>query len=156
MGFLMTRPTPGQVAQLQSGNRPAIIGAHSVGVEDGGAGLPFLGWSTQGGDLRVPHFFGLHALQVIPLAGLALKRLFRDRLNENRRVALLWTVSMGYLGWVLLVTWQALRGQSIVHPDPLTLIGFGALALGVAGSFGLILASQNRTDLPISRPSSNT
>lgn len=54
----------------------AMIGAksHNIGVAMGEAGLPFVNWSVLGGDLRIAHFLGLHALQIIPLAGYLLSR----------------------------------------------------------------------------------
>jgi len=46
--------------------------SHWVGGELSDAhGLGFFSWSTTGGDLRVAHFIGLHAAQIIPLAALS-------------------------------------------------------------------------------------
>lgn len=46
-------------------------GGHAVGTPaPGDTGLPLLGWLSTAGDLRVAHFFGLHAQQAIPLFAL--------------------------------------------------------------------------------------
>jgi hypothetical protein len=49
---------------------------HTVGAPDGQDGLLFLGWAKSFGDLRVFHFLGIHALQLLPLLGWYL---WRDR-----------------------------------------------------------------------------
>src|SRR5579883_2576582 len=105
----------------QPGPYAGISGAHSIGVVDGGPGLPFLGWSTVGGDLRVPHFFGLHGLQVLLIVGW-LVTMTRSWLDMRHRVALVVTAGVAYLIFILLLTWQALRAQSIIHPDTLSLL----------------------------------
>jgi hypothetical protein len=46
-------------------------GAHWVGTPSDAAGLPLVGWSTVGGDLRAPHFLATHAAQTVPLFALA-------------------------------------------------------------------------------------
>ena len=52
----------------------AVRLAHTIGAPDGGPGLPALNWSTHHGDLRIAHFFGMHALQIIPLFGYYIAR----------------------------------------------------------------------------------
>jgi hypothetical protein len=130
-------PTPAQSQRLQAGEQVTAIGAHSVGVEDGGAGLLLLGWSTEGGDLRVPHFVGLHAMQILPLIGwLLTRRGVQQRISARGRLYFVWITGLTYLGLIVLLTWQALRGQSVIAPDGatwlalLTLFGGGLLLSG--------------------------
>ncbi len=48
---------------------------HWVGGERSDAnGLPLVGWSTTGGDLRVSHFFATHLMQALPIVGLVADR----------------------------------------------------------------------------------
>ncbi|WP_305789336.1 hypothetical protein [Symbioplanes lichenis] len=110
-----------------------ITGAHSVGTLDGGPGLPLLGWSTVGGDLRAGHFLGLHALQALPLLALLLIR-YAPRLTATTKVHLLRVAGAAYGAVTLLLTWQALRGQPVVHPDGLTLSILAAILLGTAAA----------------------
>ncbi len=142
LGYLMTSPTAAQLADFGG-----IAGAHAVGIADGGPGLPVLGWSTVAGDLRIPHFIGMHALQAIPLALIAIELLSR-RIPVLRDVAvrarLVGTVAVGYLAFVGLVTLQALRGQSVVAPDAVTLGLGGAIAVVMAAA-ALVIVARGRT-----------
>lgn len=110
----------------------SVIGSHAVGVADGGPGLPFVGWSTTGGDLRVGHFVGMHALQALPLLAAALAA--TGRFSEATRTRAVTVAALAYGAVVLLVTWQALRGQPLLAPDALTLATLAAIVLGTAGA----------------------
>ncbi|MEG9248563.1 hypothetical protein V6S67_10760 [Arthrobacter sp. Soc17.1.1.1] len=151
LGYLMTDPTEAQLKDFQG-----IAGAHAVGVADGGPGLPILGWSTVGGDLRVPHFVGMHALQAVPLVLIALELLSRrlTLLRDVRlRVRLVWISAVSYLGLVVIVTWQALRGQSIVNPDGPTLAAGASLAVAATVAVLVVIARGARrgTAVPAER-----
>jgi hypothetical protein len=127
-----------------------ISGAHTVGLPDGGPGLPLVGWSTVGGDLRIGHFVGLHALQALPLLAIAL-HLLRHRLDEATRVRLLLVAAAAYAALTVSLTWQAVRGQSVVHPDALTLAAWGTLAVATTAAGALVI--RRRTEpVPVLAP----
>lgn len=129
LGGLMTVPTPAQAQELRSGHRIVIAGAHTVGALDGGPGYPLMHWSRQHGDLRVPHFVGLHALQALPLFYLAIRRRSRSA-TARARMALL--ASLSYASLVGILLWQALRGEPLFAPALATLRLFEAwLAVSV-------------------------
>jgi hypothetical protein len=132
-GGLMTIPTPQQLAEAHATGRLPIGGAHTVGAPDGGRGLPVTGWSADHGDLRVAHFLGMHGLQVLPLLAWWIARR-RASLAPGTQRNLIFALAASYLAFFLLLLAQAFRGQSIAHPDKLTLEGFAVwlFATGVA------------------------
>jgi hypothetical protein len=142
MAILMTFPTPEQQQAAASGLPDLIRGAHSVGVEDGGPGLPIVGWSTTGGDLRIAHFFGLHALQVVPLVALLLTRFSPSWLTARGQAQLVGVAGVAWLALTLLLMWQALRGQPVTAPDDLTVAGFLVIAV-VAGALALVVLARS-------------
>jgi hypothetical protein len=86
---------------------------HSVGVDDGGPGLPFVNWSTQGGDLRVAHFLGLHALQLLPIIGFLIS--LRTGWTMSQKTTLVLVLSAAYFALVGFLYWQASQGLPLVR-----------------------------------------
>jgi hypothetical protein len=62
-------------------------GSHTVDAPDGGAGLPFLNWSTIGGDLRIAHFIAIHAIQIVPLFAYVLSQMAPIPTVRQRKLA---------------------------------------------------------------------
>ena len=141
-GVLMTsvNVSPSHLHTMQVDKRaPANYGAHSVGVDDGGPGLPLLGWSTVAGDLRVGHFVGLHGLQLLPLLALLLLsgRLF-GRQSSSQHQQFVHLVGIAYTALTGLLIWQAWRGQSLINPDVIS-VSCAAAIVGVSIVAALII-----------------
>jgi hypothetical protein len=84
------------------------------GIRSNGAGLPVVGWSTTGGDLRVSHFLATHLLQVLPLvAWVAHRRWGGSPSGAARARMVVWAGAMLGTGLVALTFWQAVAGQPL-------------------------------------------
>jgi hypothetical protein len=145
LGMLAAIP---MVLPMQEPGIDGIAGAHSVGVLDGGPGLPLVGWSTTGGDLRIGHFVGLHALQALPILAILLNRFLGTRLDERTRARLLLVMGAAYGVLTVMLTWQALRGQPLLRPDALTLTAWAALLIvSVTAAAGILVTRRRRAEL---------
>lgn len=142
LAYLMTGPTAAQLADFRG-----IAGAHTVGLADGGPGLPVLGWSTVGGDLRIPHFIGMHALQLLPLLAVLLGwlgRRWHPLADDRVRTRLVVVATAAYAAVLALVTVQALAGQSIVRPDGVYLAAGWTIAVAALLAAEAILTFRPR------------
>jgi hypothetical protein len=138
-GGLMLRTTPEQASALRLHQEITFDGGHTVGASDGGPGLPGIGWSRNHGDLRVPHFFGLHGLQAVPLLVWLMAR------SRRPGTALVIAVAASYLTFVAILTWQALRGQSMAEPDRTTLFALMVWLSGTLVAITLLVTTGGKT-----------
>jgi hypothetical protein len=76
---------------------------HSVGAINDNSNWWILGWSKTVGDLRVSHFIGMHALQILPLLSFYI--------FKNTKATIVISIIYGLLATTTLV--QALKGKPI-------------------------------------------
>jgi hypothetical protein len=80
------------------------ISKHTIGAEDVTKGIPALNWSKNYGDLRVAHFLGMHALQIIPLLTFVLANTKKD----------VYVISVLYFAFVTFTLVQAWQGKPFI------------------------------------------
>lgn len=129
IAFAMTMPGFDGPITMNSLGMPIPTG-HAVGAPEDGPGFGLMGWSLLGGDLRVSHFVGLHAMQIIPLLAWS----FSTMANHSNAIAVMGrnlvrglSVSYGIVVATLLL--QALRGIPFNRIDSWTMNGY-LMALG--------------------------
>jgi hypothetical protein len=77
---------------------------HSVGASNDNSNLLILGWSKIVGDLRVSHFIGMHALQLLPILSYYVLK--------NTKLTLALSIAYALLALFTLI--QALKGQPLI------------------------------------------
>lgn len=77
---------------------------HTIGAVDGQEGILLIGWAKAYGDLRIFHFLGLHALQVLPILAWFFWR-------DSQRISGL--VGLIYFLLSSATLWIALQGKGI-------------------------------------------
>ncbi len=78
--------------------------AHTIGADDGTKGIALFNWSFTNGDLRIAHFIGMHALQIIPVISFYILK--------NTKL----TIGIGLLYFLLAIFTliQALQGKPFI------------------------------------------
>lgn len=106
LGFVLTFVLTMITAGYLSAN-----GGHFVGIHpEGGAVVPFVGWSAVTGDLRPAHFAALHVMQALPLLGLWL-----DRRGRGSPVLTIRVAAAAYTVATLAIFAQAIMGLPLIR-----------------------------------------
>jgi len=143
----MVIPHPEQLSQFQAGHGMPIAGAHTMGAADGGPGMPVTGWSTRYGDLRIAHFWGLHALQVLPLLGLLLSRK-NGRLSTAGKTRIVAAAGAAYTAFMVILFCQGILGESVEHPNTITIfIGVLTLIASITAITAILLRDLRQRTL---------
>ncbi|MFF0633201.1 hypothetical protein ACFYTS_11940 [Nocardia sp. NPDC004151] len=153
LGYLMGYS--GKQQTTDAYGRPiTLVAGHTVGhgqsdaVRDGIATVPITHWSTNGGDVRIAHFAGLHGIQLLIIAAIVLTRLAPTvgwLRAERTRARLIGVLALGYSGLVATLLRQALRGQPVTSPDAETLTALGLVAAVTAAGIAIVYALSGRT-----------
>jgi hypothetical protein len=78
--------------------------SHTVGADNDNSSLYILGWSMKYGDLRIAHFIGMHALQVLPIISFYLLK--------NTKATFAFVFLYGLLA--VFTLFQALNGKPLI------------------------------------------
>jgi len=100
----------GMIVSIVAGQLMIAGNAHSVGVPDGGAGMPVTHWSTEGGDWRAVHFLGMHGIQVLPVLAY-----FITKWNWKNSQVIIWTTGLIYLGFIGYIFLQTQAGVPFLN-----------------------------------------
>ena len=108
-GLVLTFVLTVVFAGTMSANGSHFVGAPAQDAPAGSdtGGLWGMGWSRDGGDLRVAHFFSTHAMHALPLVGFVAGR----RLATPMAVALTAVATLAYVGFCVATFAQALAGR---------------------------------------------
>ncbi|AEV83025.1 hypothetical protein ACWT_2006 [Actinoplanes sp. SE50] len=136
---------------LDANGRPVTMyQGHGVGGDPDGTGMPITHWNATGGDIRVPHFVGLHAVHMLLITAglLAVAARTRPWLTEAVRRRLVGIMALAYGGLIGMLAWQVNRGQSLIHPDARTLIGLAGCLVPAAVAVTAVIMSARRVGEP--------